>query len=140
LRDRFNAAKQYALLRRDRKSAELVRRWGGEEAYNLKKDEYTNTRLEELVTNRMQIEKLIEWNHQFVRKMDPIHMEPLARSGRAHFYAPEKLLGSFAMDTYWFNFLVIWFSSGLLYLTLVFDLLRRFTNWQQVRRLRKRRS
>lgn len=139
LRKQFNATKQVALRRKDIKSEELIRRWGGEEAYIMIKDEYTNKRLEDLVTNQMQIEALIEWNHQLVRKTDPIHMEPLARNGRAHFYAPEKLLGNFAIDTYWFNLLVIWISSAILYFTLAYDLLRKFTNWQQVRKLRKSR-
>lgn len=137
---RFNATMVDALRRRDRKSEELIRRWGGEEAFNRRKYEYTNNRLEELVTNKLQLDALIEWRHQLIRKMDPIHMEPLGRNGRAHFYAPVKLLGNLAIDTYWFDFLVIWISAALFYLTLVSDLLRRFTNWQQVRRLRARRS
>ncbi|MGW8314343.1 MAG: ATP-binding cassette domain-containing protein [Bacteroidales bacterium] len=138
LRNRFNATIRYALRQRDLKSEELIRRWGGEEAFNRRKYEYSNNRLEELVTNKLQMDALIEWRHQLIRKMDPIHMEPLSRNGRAHFYAPEKLLGNLAIDTFWFNFMVIWLSSGVLYLTLVYDVLRRFTSWQQLRRLRRK--
>jgi hypothetical protein len=103
------------------------------------KKAYTNDRLEELVTNRMQIEKVIEWNNQLIRKMDPIHMEPLSRTGRAQFFAPYKRLGQLRIDTFWFNLLVIWISSAILYLALVYDLLRRFTEWQQLRKLKKNR-
>lgn len=138
MRNEFNELKRQAMNKRDARSEELIARWGGKEAYNRMRKDYTNTRLEELVTNKLQTEKVIEWNNQLIRKMDPIHMEPLSRTGRAHFYAPHKRLGNLRIDTYWFNLLVIWLSSAILYVTLLYDLLRKFINWQQLRRLRKK--
>jgi hypothetical protein len=123
----------------DRKSLELVERWGGEEAFIQMRKQYTNQRLKELVTNELQVSKITEWNNQLVRKMDPIHMEPLSNTGRAHFYAPHKRLGMLVIDTFWFNVLVIWFSAAILYFTLLFDLLRKFNNWLELRRLRRNR-
>lgn len=139
LRDRFRVTMQQAYRRKDLKAMELVERWGGEEAYRKMKDGYTNDRLTELVTNKQEISHLIEWNGRFIRKSDPIHMEPLSNYGRAHFYAPEKLVGNMAIDTFWFNLMVIWLSAAILYLALDFDLLRRFINWQQLRKLREKR-
>ena len=123
----------------DRKSSELVERWGGEEAYNQMRRMHTNQRLKELVTNELQVEKIAVWKNQLVRKMDPIHMEPLSHTGRAHFYAPHKRLGNLIIDTFWFNVLIIWISAAILYLTLLYDLLRKFTYWLEMRRLRRRR-
>jgi hypothetical protein len=123
----------------DRKSLELVERWGGEEAFIQMRKQYTNQRLKELVTNELQVSKITEWNNQLVRKMDPIHMEPLSNTGRAHFYAPHKRLGMLVIDTFWFNVLVIWLSAAILYFTLLFDLLRKFNNWLELRRLRRNR-
>jgi ABC-type multidrug transport system ATPase subunit len=137
MRTLVNSEMQHVIRLKDAKSKELIQRWGGEENYIWMKNHYTNERLDELVTNKLQIEKVIEWNGQLIRKMDPIHMEPLSKTGRAHFYAPHKNLGNLSIDTYWFNMLVIWLSSALFYLTLVYDLLRKFTTWQQIRRLRR---
>jgi hypothetical protein len=64
-------------------------------------------------------------------------MIPTSRYGRAHFYAPVKKLGNLTIDTYLFNFIFIWVTTILFYLTLVFDLLRRFVNWADRVKLRK---
>jgi ABC-type multidrug transport system ATPase subunit len=135
----FNRINVRARQQFDRKSMELVDRWGGEEEYNQMRKMYTNQRLKELVTNEMEVNKVVEWDNQLMRKMDPIHMEPLSRTGRAHFYAPHKRLGNLVIDTLWFNVMVIWVSSIILYLTLYYDLLRKFTSWIELRRLRRRR-
>lgn len=136
---RFQTMKKLALRARDAKSMELVERWGGKAAYIQMKEDYTNQRLKLLMTNNLQINKLIEWDNQLVRKIDPVYMEPVSRAGRAHFFAPHKRLGNLSIDTFWFNLLVIWISSAILYLTLYYDLLQKFTNWHHVRRLRKKR-
>jgi ABC-type multidrug transport system ATPase subunit len=135
----YNRINTRALQQFDRKSLELVERWGGEEEFIRMKKMYTNQRLKELVTNELQVSRIAEWNHQLVRKMDPIHMEPLSNAGRAHFYAPHKRLGNLVIDTFWFNVLVIWLSAAILYFTLLYDLLRKFTNWLEIRRLRRSR-
>ena len=136
---RFKRMKNLSISARDAKSMELVQRWGGEEAYIRMRRDYTNQRLEELLTNSMQLNKVVEWNNQLVRKADPIYMEPISRIGRAHFFAPHKQLGNLGIDTLWFNLMVIWGSAALLYVTLYYDLLRKFTNWQNIRRLQKKR-
>ncbi len=134
--DRFRRIKFLALRDLDSKSMELANRWGGKDAFVTMEKRYTNRRLQELLTNSLQLDKLVEWNNQLIREMDPIYMEPLSRTGRAHFFAPHKRLGNTRIDTFWFNMLVIWLSAAVLYLTLYYDLLRKFTNWQQIRRLR----
>jgi hypothetical protein len=136
----FMSVRNSAVREKDAKLSALVQSWGGKESYSWMKHRYTNNRLEEILTNKRQLEAMVEWDNQLVRKIDPIYMEPLSRVGRAHFYAPDKQLGNLVIDTFWFNLAVIWLSSVILYLTLVYDLLRRFTNWQQIRRLRRIRS
>jgi len=46
-------------------------------------------------------------------------------------------VGPVYIDTYWFNILILWFSGIVLYVALLYDLMRRFTNWNQIRKLRK---
>jgi hypothetical protein len=79
----------------------------------------------------------VDWNKRYVRKASPIYQVPKSKTARAHLYAPVKRVGPLSIDTYWFNMLVIWFLGLQLYITLVYDLLRRITNWNQIRKLRK---
>lgn len=138
VREYFISLRNQAGRIKDKKSEELIQRWGGKEAFLKMKDHYTNERLGEILTNERQLDGIVEWNNRLYRKMDPIYMEPLSKHGRAHYYAPDKQLGSLSIDTYWFNLIIIWISTLFFYLTLVWDLLRKFTNWNQVRKLRKR--
>jgi hypothetical protein len=118
-------------------NADMVAKLGGEEAYLKMEDDYYNERLAQLLRNEHFIEAAIVIDNQFVRKKDLIYMEPASRCGRAHFYAPVKKIGSLTIDTYLFNFLFIWMTSFLFYLTLVFDVLRRIVGWTERMKLRK---
>ena len=137
----FRAIKWNASRQKDAKSEALIKNWGGgkvgKETYVQLEKDYTNKRLEELLTNKGQF--VVEWNNQLVRKASPIYMEPRSHIGRAHFFAPVKKLGNLSIETYWFNLIIIWLSFFIYYLALVNDILRKFTNWNRVRRLRKRR-
>jgi len=115
----------------------LISDWGGEEAFIKKENEYTNKQLEKFLVNRSQF--VVEWNNRLVRKFSPIYLEPLSNYGRAHFYAPHKKLGNVSINTYWFNLIIIWLSAYIYYILLSYDLLRKFTNWNRVRRLRRNR-
>jgi hypothetical protein len=55
-------------------------------------------------------------------------MKPTSKYGRAHFYAPYKLVGNFKIDTYWFNLLVLWLEVAGLYIALYFNLLSKLIN------------
>jgi ABC-type multidrug transport system ATPase subunit len=125
-----------ALSARDSLAEEMIDAWGGTEAYVRMKKDYTNKRLEEyLVYNTRNL--MVEWNDRLVRKIAPVYQVPRSRIARAHLFAPEKRLGSLSIDTYWFNLAIIWLSALVFYLTLVYDLLGKFMNWNQIRKLRK---
>ena len=78
-----------------------------------------------MVLNKGNENKIIEGKGTLIRKKDPIFMDPVSHDGRAHFYAPVKFIGPWQLDTFWFNFAVIWLMSLMLYLTLVHDTLRK---------------
>ncbi|MCA1747084.1 MAG: hypothetical protein LC655_05255, partial [Bacteroidales bacterium] len=67
--------------------------------------------------------KIVESDGRLYQQSDPIFLLP--ESTRAHFYAPAKLLFGKYVDTYWFNIVVIWLGSLILYVVLYYDLLRR---------------
>ncbi|MCK4346394.1 MAG: ABC transporter permease, partial [Bacteroidales bacterium] len=116
---------------------DLLIRPGGKETIIKLQTDYFNDKLAEQVTNRNILEKIIELDNHFIRKKDPIYMEPSSNYGRAHFYAPFKKLGNLSIDTFWFNTLVIWLTSFILYIALVFDVLRKIIVWFENVKLRR---
>ncbi len=127
-----------ALSRLDSISTVMLEEHGGKDAYLKLEADYYNDRLAELLKNEHLIESAVEIDNRFVRQKDLIYMEPLSRTGRAHFYAPVKKIGELEIDTYLFNVTFIWMTSLFFYLTLVFDILRRIVNWVEWVRLRKK--
>jgi hypothetical protein len=79
----------------------------------------------DIVLNRNEISKVYESNKRLVQKKDPIFMEPTSNFGRAHFYAPLKIVNHVKIDTLWYNILMMWLLTGILYLTLLTDVLRK---------------
>jgi len=55
-------------------------------------------------------------------------MEPVSRNGRAHFYAPYKVVGNLRINTLWFNLLYVWWMNTTFFIALYFDLLRKLLN------------
>ena len=52
-------------------------------------------------------------------------MRPTSKYGRAQVYAPCKLIGNKAIDTYWFNIIVLWLVTLVLYLILYYNVLQK---------------
>jgi hypothetical protein len=130
--------KREGRIRKDSITQKLIGSLGGREAYLKFRDEHYNERLAELLTNEhLMIESAIEVDNRLVRKKDLIYMEPTSRFGRAHFYAPEKKLGDFTLDTFLFNLIYIWITSLFFYLLLVFDAIRKIVDWTERIRLKK---
>jgi hypothetical protein len=113
----------------------MVEEWGGEDNFVQMKRSYTNKRLADRLENRGQL--VSEWNMHLVRKFAPIYQVPRSRIARAQLFSPVKRVGPFTMDTYWFNLMIIWLSAVVFYVTLVYDLLQKLANWNQIRKLRK---
>jgi len=116
--------------RRDTKYQEMISELGNDGFVEFKQRFY-NKNLADIVLNRNEINKVYTTNKSLVQKKDPIFMEPTSNFGRAHFYAPVKIFNKVKIDTLWYNFIVLWFLSGLLYLALVFDLLRKGLKYLQ---------
>ena len=82
-----------------------------------------------MVLNRTVQQKIYETDDRLIQKSDPVLMQPWSRTGRAHFYAPYKMLGNWRISTIWFNMMVIWLINLLLFATLYFDVLKRLLNF-----------
>jgi hypothetical protein len=86
-------------------------------------DTYRNESLTEVVTNKNDVNVIVEYHGQLVQKNDPVYLEPV-RGGffGAQFYAPSKWLFGQRLPTLWANALVLWSMSLLLGLALYFNL------------------
>ncbi|MEN8202640.1 MAG: ATP-binding cassette domain-containing protein [Bacteroidota bacterium] len=135
MRNYFRFQKNSLDKQRDAANKRLINDWDGEEKFLAMKRDYTNKRLEELLLNKGQF--VIQWKNRLIRKASPIYQVPASAFGRAHFFAPVKRLGEISINTFWFNLAIIWLSTIVFYMTLVYDLLRKFTYWNQIRKLRQ---
>jgi ABC-type multidrug transport system ATPase subunit/ABC-type multidrug transport system permease subunit len=86
------------------------------------RSKYNNAKVEEVVRNTLSFERIVLDKQRFVRKYEPIYQLADSETGRAHFYAPEKTLGSFQIPTLYFNLLMLWLMILCLYLFLVLKL------------------
>jgi hypothetical protein len=133
----FQNNKKEAMTEKDNELKELNILLGSKESLLQLKMDYYNNSLADLVLNRREIMKIIEKNNRLIRRYEPIYMNPTSTAGRAHFYAPVKIIGNRSFDTLWFNILVIWIFSFILYLTLYYDLIRKVVVSIENVRLRK---
>ncbi|MAE86420.1 MAG: ABC transporter ATP-binding protein [Flammeovirgaceae bacterium] len=95
------------------------------EAYEAKKQAYTNDALNLLVKNMGTKHRLLEHNNEYIQKIYPIYHDPEHPSGpldfRAQFYQPTKHFAGMWIDTLVFNIIMIWLMSITLLVILYFD-------------------
>ena len=54
-------------------------------------------------------------------------MKPTSKYGRAHLFAPYKLIGDLKIDTYWFDLMVLWTVTLAFYIALYYNLFEKLT-------------
>ena len=123
--------------KRDEVYNHLVEKLGGADQVVAYKKKYVNDALSDWATNRNDFKQLEVYPDMIVRKKQPVYYIPQSNWGRAHFYAPVKVFAGIHIPTAWFNAIVIWMASGLLYLSLYFDLLRRIIRYFETFRIRR---
>jgi hypothetical protein len=95
-------------------------------AYFERLDDLRNESLAEVVTNKNDVNVIVEYEGELVQKNDPVYLEP-ASAGffGAQFYAPSKWLAGQRIPTLWANALVLWGMSLMLAIALYADLFPR---------------
>jgi hypothetical protein len=97
----------------------------GESNYIKEKMKYSNESLQSLVTNRLEPDKIIEFDGRLYQNDDPIYNDPHGVSFfQTHFYAPHKYLFGRKFNTFSINLAFIWVISILTYIALYFDIIR----------------
>ncbi|MEX2379919.1 MAG: ABC transporter, partial [Vicingaceae bacterium] len=118
----INTFKKYS-DEKDKLLIELNKTKEDKEKFIEMKNQYTNEALENLVTNKNDLDKIIEWHGELIQRADPIYKNP--QGFRAHFLAPSKKLFGFYITTFSANLIVLWLFSILLAITLYYDALRK---------------
>jgi len=93
------------------------------------KTRYHNETIARLATNSTAENRIIEYEGNLIQKIYPIYLTPATTGSfsdfRTHFYAPSKPFFGFQIPTLWFNILIIWLMTAVLYLTLYFSVFRK---------------
>ncbi|MDX1652443.1 MAG: ABC transporter permease, partial [Brumimicrobium sp.] len=98
----------------------------GPDKYKELKSLYFNESLSDFVTNRNDLNKIIQMNGKLIQKSDPIYQIPRDKSFTdAHFYAPGKNLFGMRLSTFTANILMLWFMTLIFTITLYFDFFRK---------------
>ena len=95
-------------------------------AYLKLQDEYYNENLEDFVTNKNDLKKIVESEQHLVQKQNPIFLDPEGGFFDAHYYAPSKQFFGHRISTLSGNIMIIWLMSVLLVVVLAFDGLKKF--------------
>ncbi len=120
LKKAFNKRSNELNIERDKKYNELVSQYGDEKMIEIKK-QYYNDNLADFVLDKTQNKMLLHHKEEVIRKKDPIFTETDSKTGRAHFYAANKYIGSLKIPTFTFNIIVLWMFSLILFITLYFE-------------------
>ncbi len=103
----------------------IAGKMGEEEFIKMRGKDY-NENLEDILLNNLTPSKIYDAGDKFIQKADPVFMKPGSKFGRAHFYAPYKQVGNLKIGTLFFNIIAIWIMTIVLFITLYYNLLKRF--------------
>jgi ABC-type multidrug transport system ATPase subunit len=109
------------LYKRDLITQEIVIQSNNQEQYINFKKEFYNEAIANMVLKNDDSEKLFIKENKIIRRYEPIFMTPSNSFGRTHFYSAVKKLGNQYFSTTYFNVLIIWIISLILYLSLLLD-------------------
>ncbi|HEX2976163.1 MAG TPA: ATP-binding cassette domain-containing protein [Bacteroidales bacterium] len=128
LEEKYIAVFNAANAKKDNMISNMEKLLGGADKYQAYHDRYYNDFLSEIVRKVSEKKKIIRENDALIQNYEPVYLYPSgnqAFSFRAHFFSPVKFIAGRQVDTLWFNLVVIWGMSALLYLALYYDLLRK---------------
>jgi hypothetical protein len=114
------------MVREDSVSRSIISKIGKEKLIELRNN-YYNKNLENVVLDRFRTNQVIETNDRIIQKYEPGYMKPTSKYGRAHLFAPYKLIGDLKIDTYWFDLMVLWTVTLAFYIALYYNLFEKLT-------------
>ena len=125
LRTIFRIRSNLVSYSRDSLVKQISGRIGEDQFIAMRAKDY-NENLANVVLNRLSTSKIYDAHDRFIQKADPIFMPPGSRYGRAHFFAPYKQIGNMKIGTLLFDIVAIWLMIVFLFVTLYYNILKRF--------------
>jgi hypothetical protein len=125
LRTSFRMQSRLITYKHDSLYKQISTKMGEDQFLKMKANNY-NENLANYVLNRLSTSKIYDANDKFIQKADPIFMAPGSKLGRAHFFAPYKQIANLKIETLVFNMFTVWFMILCLFVTLYYNVLKRF--------------
>jgi hypothetical protein len=98
----------------------------GDKKVQASQNRYLNESLQDIVTNRTEVQKIIITDDELLQKDDPLYIDPVGtRFLDAPFYSHKKYFFGTPINTFWANILVLWSMTLFLIVALYFDWLRK---------------
>ncbi len=98
----------------------------GIENYSRLKNNYVNEALQMVVTNRLEVNKIIILDNELHSNYKPIYTLPEKDSFfKSHFYSPYKYIFGKRIKTFYINIIILWGMSIIAYIVLYFDLFKK---------------
>jgi ABC transport system ATP-binding/permease protein len=98
--------------------------------FNLRRNQFVNEAVSNAVKNISSRDRIVEYDGRLIQKIFPIYIDehrPLHfLDFSANLYQPTKHFAGMYFDTLYFNIAVIWSMTVFLFITLYFDVLRKF--------------
>jgi ABC-type multidrug transport system ATPase subunit len=116
------------IIRKDQVFENLKKQGMSSEELVQFKEKYFNRSVADMVMNTNEMSKISETASGFIRKDSPVYQYPLSKLGRSQFYSGIKRFGPYEIDTLWFNVMVLWLMTAVLYFALVTDVLKKALN------------
>lgn len=143
--------KQYYLGRaakakgvREKYIEEIVSSTDGMTRYEAMKRNYVNASVAAAVENVSSSDRIVEFDGALIQKIFPIYQDEHNPHNifdfRATLFQPTKHFLGQTFDTFYFNLAVIWFMTGLLFVTLYFDVLKKIIRAFEGNKLHRRRE
>lgn len=85
-------------------------------------DDCYNEYLSDVVKQSLESKKVVRGDDRLIQISDPIFVNPEGKTTiRSHFYSPEKNLFGITIPTLYFNMMIVWIFSILLYVSLYYS-------------------
>lgn len=118
-----------ALAEKEKRIAQLTSSPAKSLAFESERLDYTNDAVTDAVLNVSAVDRIVEYNGALIQKIYPIyhdiHNPSYLFDFSANLYQPTKHFGGYYWNTLYFNVVVIWSMTVVLFVTLYFDVLKR---------------
>ncbi|MFZ5970501.1 MAG: ATP-binding cassette domain-containing protein [Bacteroidota bacterium] len=145
LKEYYTIRQNAAIAAREKLVASLTDTPEKAQMFQKMRMDYQNEEVTRMVENSLSLTRIIEWDGELVQKIYPIYFnEHRPRhffDFRANFYTPSKYFAGMYVNTFYFNLMVIWLMSLVLYVALYFEWLKKLIdaveNYRKYRRKKK---